>query len=310
MRNSNRMHVLIIGVLACFALAFAQTTMPSTKPTTKPATSPTTRPQVRVKEPDPLRVAITELSREAQAALAARKPFPRDQSDYFKPGHNVEPQALLGVLGGRLSQNPRVDAYVKYQLLSAFESFSGDLALPALKAYVLGAPPLIALPGVTQQEQQKWNQKAIQAKQDDVVQINEEWKATLAPYVEANAIIISYRDLMKSRIHPPSDLQHKFYQACLEDLAQRGAAGFEIDKPFNALSKQILVWAATAKRAPITDMLSALKEYSQRRPPKMLEELRWRNNKATWTTHDAGLNATKVRTLQEELEKAQKAALE
>lgn len=315
MRPNHSICGLSIAIGALFCVAFAQRADPPKPPTsgpsaTRPATAPATRPQPKVKEPDPLRVAINELSREAQSALQQRKPFPRAESDYFRPGHKIEATALLKVLDGPLHQNPRVDAYVKFQLLSAFESFSGDLALPALKAYVLGSPALIALPGVTQQEQQKWNQKALQAKQDDVAKINEEWKATLAPYEEANGIILAYRDLMKSKIDAPPDLKIKFLQASLEDLSQRGAAGFEITKPLNALAKTIAAWGATAKRAQIKEMLAALKEYTQRRPPKMLEELRWRGEKATWTTHEAGLNVNRIEKIRDELELAEKNALE
>lgn len=322
MRLNKSNSMLAVGMCVFFFVAFAPgadpvtkpagrpTTSPTTRAATKPTTTPATRPQAKMKEPDPLRVAISELSREAQTALQQRKPFPRTESDYFKTGHKIEAQALLKTLAGPLNQNPRVDAYVKFQLLSAFESFSDDLALPALKAYVLGSPALIALPGVTHQEQQKWTQKALQAKQDDVAKINEEWKAALAPYEEANTIILAYRDLMKSKIDAPLELKHKFLQASLEDLSQRGAAGFEITKPVNALAKTITAWGATAKREQIKEMLAALKEYTQRRPPKMLEELRWRNEKATWTTHDAGVTVSRIEKIRDELEIAEKNALE
>ncbi len=306
MNVAKQMTVLIIAGTATILVAAGPTSGPATRPTTAPAS----RPAPKVKEPDPLRLAINALTQEAQAALAQRKPLPRQKSDYFPADNKIDVQALIKALGSRISQNPRIDAYVKFQLLAAREAFDGDLALPALKAYVLGAPPMIALPGTTQQEQQKWNQKAMTARQDDVEKINDEWKAALAPYIEVNDIIIAYRDLMKSKIQPPDDLKHKYFEAYLEDLSQRGTAGFEIDKPLAAISKTISSWAPLAKKAQVQDMLTALKEYTARKPPKMFEELSWKDGKARWSTHDAGLSVTKIEKLRDQLVEAEKNAIE
>lgn len=313
---------MLSGVLSLCVVASAFAAEPATKPasaaakaTTKPAaikptTTPATRPAAKVKEQDPLRLAVAELTREAQAALQQKKPFPRSESDYFQDGNGVSMDGLIKTLGNRVHQNPRIDAYVKFQLLSAAQSFEGQQALDAMKAYVLGSPTLIALPGLTQQEQQKWNQKAITAKREDLDQINQEWNDALAPFIEANQIILAYRDLMRSKIQPPEETKHKFFQAYLEDLSQRAAAGFEMDKDFNAASKSILAWAQTAKKEQIKELQSALKEYIARKPPKFYEKLTWRNDKATWTYHYAGLPLTKVEKLQDELGTAMKNALE
>jgi hypothetical protein len=301
---------MIIAVcVASSALAFQVTTAPATKPTTRPAATkpaPASRPAAKAKEVDPLRAAMLELQREAQTALQQKKPFPREKSDYFQPGNPIEANALLKTLGSRINQSPRIDAYVKYQLLSAVEKFDGEQSLDALKAYVLGSPSLIALPGTTQQEQQKWTQKALTAKQDDVEAINKEWNETLAPFIEANAIIIAYRDAMKAKIEVPDELKHKYFQAYLEDLSQRAAAGFEIDKELNAISKTIIAWGHLAKKSQINDMLGALKEYAARKPPKFYEKLSWRakDKEAYWTYHYAGLSVTKVEKIQAELETA------
>lgn len=311
MLRKRHMAVLISTLALAGGAGFSQTTRPAARPSTQPATKPATRPATPpatrpARQVDPLRVAILELQREAQAALQRREPFPRQTSDYFAEGNSIDPQALLKVLSGRIHQNPRVDAYVKYQLLSAVKRFEGELSMPAIKAYVLGAPPMITLPGLTPQEQQKWNQKATSAKKEDVSKINKEWNDSLAPYLEANRIIETYRDEMKSKIEPTPETKGKFYHACLEDLSQRAAAGFEMDKALTAQIKTIVTWAQMAPRAQLKDLQAGVKEYTLRKAPEMLEELvvSERTDRIYWRTHDAKLSESKLEKLIEELQKA------
>src|SRR5687767_10688990 len=105
------------------------TTKPATtKPaTTKPAISKpaATRPATRRSDGGAARTAIqsaiSELTKEFQASLRKSASPPRTQSDYFteNPSDDVTPEAVAAVLARSSDGDPRLQAYVKWQLLSA-----------------------------------------------------------------------------------------------------------------------------------------------------------------------------------------------
>jgi hypothetical protein len=82
-------------------------------------------PVARPPRPAPLAVVISQLRKEAMAAWHRDRDWPRDQSN-FAPDQNwsLENQQVLTALSRKLDNNPAIDGYIKWQLLS----FAPDIA--------------------------------------------------------------------------------------------------------------------------------------------------------------------------------------
>lgn len=293
----------MIGLLALTAstLLAAPATTPSSRPTTRAASRP-------VRAEDPIRVAITALQREAQEAARRGPAFPRTESDYFASqsagtAAPIAPAELLKAVTRRISPDPRVDAYVKWQLLSGVTGFDGTLVKDAIAAYV-NAAPLIPLPGLTAQERQRWVQLAqrveTEAQSDE---LEAKWEAERSPYVEANAIVITYRDAIRAKITATDDLRPRVLQAHFEDLSQRAAAGLDVDKELTAWIGETRAWATLAKRPALADMATFVREYTRRQGPAINDNLVWYDSRksASWRTRKAQLDEKKLATLVEQL---------
>lgn len=304
--------------LAASGISLAQATRPTTtQPATRPATTPAASRPTRERPDDAIRPALLKLQGEAQDALRRNQPFPRKAPDYFTTGDaaataaTVKQTDLIRALARRINQNPRVDAYVKWQLLSLAPQFDEAHAMDAMKAYVLGAPPLIPLPGLDQRERQEWDRKGMTAKETDVAGVNEEWTKKKAPYEAANEIVVLYRDEMAKRIAVPPELKAKLLQARLEDLSQRAAAGLDTNAAFKSLSIEIKTWAPLAKRAAVREMIAFATEYTRRTGPVVYEKLMWsdRTKKTYWRDRKAELDRKLLDGLIESLTEAEKHAL-
>jgi hypothetical protein len=250
------------------------------------------------------------LQREAQDATRRRVAFPRNEPDYFKRTPVAVDQAdLLKALERRISPDPRIDAYIKTQLLSGVERFDEAHARAAISAFI-SAPALIPLPGLTQRELQPWAERASRATEADLEKINDAWEQERAPYIAANEPITRYRDLLRQRIAVSDALRPMLLRARLEDLSQRAAVGLEVDKELTALAGDMQAWTTTAPRAAVAEMAGFAQEYAKRTGPTTNDKLAWneRSHRAIWRTRKAQLNANRLEKLIEALEAAAKRA--
>lgn len=299
---------------------------PATKPTTRhittrPATtraattrSVATKPTAHGKSPeakaseDAIKSAVAALTKEAQDAF--KKPggtLPRSEPDYFKDHPaTVDQDTLATAISKSISHDPRVDAYIKLQLISAVDKFDADHAKEAIDAYV-AAPALVPLNGVGPRDTQFWDRKAMNAKKSDLPTINGEFRQQREQAEAANGPMIAYRNAIQTRITTNDELAPRLLQARVEDLSQRATAGFDTDSLFKTLSSDIEAWSALATKKQIQSMSSFLKEYSKRTGPKVYEELRWSNRgktgKPDWKDHDAVLDEKRMAKLLEALDK-------
>lgn len=307
---------MAMGLCALFARAEPRVTGGSpaaTRPTTsQPAVerSSTTRP-AKTRKPDVIKTAIGDLTREASAAIARKEAFPRDTPDYFSDKEVViDPKELIRALARPISSDPRIDAYIKLQLLSGVEQLEGDDAAGALDAYIKGVPQLIPVPNA-QRDRQTWDMKKLQAKEADVERINAEFLEWRAPFEERNATTLAYRDALCSRINPSDELKPKWFKARVEDLSQRCEAGFEPTKEWSALAKEIHAWSQLAPKKAISDMVGFLNEYTKRTGADFYEKLVWsdRSSSAYWRDRPGRLDKRKLEKLIEGLKTAEQNAL-
>lgn len=308
---------------SAFAAADEPATEPTTtKSTTEPASRPASRPAASGRRSaeskaaeEALKTAILALTKEAQDTFRKKDTvLPRATSDYFKdksPG--IDQDSLLAVLNRSVSRDPRVDAYVKLQLLSAVERFDVEHAKPAIMALV-GAPSLMPLPGLGQREQQEWDRKSQNVKKDDIYKINDAFKAERAAGEAANAPMIAYRNALRDKISVDEAMKPKLFQARVEELSQRAAAGFDTFAQWKDLAISIQTWSATAPKREIAAMGVFLKDYARRTGPTVYKELRWsspkaRTQKAYWSDDPAVLNETRMKALIDALKVAETNAI-
>jgi hypothetical protein len=313
--------LVVAGVLlaaesarAALRLAPEPTSQPAEgdAPAPGPSTAPATGRAPKPKKSDAIRMAIAELTREASKAMSKKEAFPRVESDYFKDKTvDVDTTELLKTLSRTIVPDPRVDAYIKLQLLSAKEKFEGDDAAGAIDAYIKGIPQLMPVPN-SQRDRQPWDMKKMQAKQKDIERINSEFLAWRAPFEDRNYVVLRYRDMLRDRIDPPDALKPRWFKAQLEDLSQRYEAGFEPAKELTTFSKDVMAWSQLAPKKDLTDLIGFLTEYTKRAGgSNFYEKLVWsdRSKSAYWRDRPAQLEKRKLEKLIEELKTAEQNAL-
>lgn len=296
---------------------FARADEPTTKPatmqsTTKPATKPaTTRSSVSSgrKSPeskasdDAIKAAILALTKEGQDAFKNKgATMPRISPDYFKgKSVTIEQDGLLAALDRPLARDPRIDAYIKLQLLSGVEKFDAAHAKQAIGAFI-AAPALVPLPGVGAKENQLWDRKILNAKKEDVGKINEELRGQRDTVDALNAPMIAYRNAFKEMVTADDAMKVFFLKARVEELSQRSAAGYDTFTLWKDLATAIQTWSATASKKDVTQMLAFLNDYARRSPEVVYRELRWssstaKTQKAYWYDQPASLNEKRMAAL-------------
>ena len=313
---------LMMSAGVCRAAEPAQA-KPTTASTTAPASNPAAKavatrpargrsPEARAAE-DAIRAAVVELTREAQEAYRKEGgTLPRTESDYFKDkSPAIDQGALITALGRQISRDPRIDGYVKLQLLSAVEQFDTGNAKSAIDAYIK-APALVPLPGLTARELQPWDRKAMTAKEADIDAINVEFRQLLSGAEAANAPILAYRNEMMSKVQTDDETKPRLLQARVEELSQRAAAGFDTWKLWQSLSTDIQTWASLASKQQVSGMIAFLKDYAKRTGPTVYEELKWSKRgtpHADWKSRKAILEPKRMASLLDALKAAEANAL-
>lgn len=307
--------VAAIAISASAALAVEPTTRPrpaTTRATSRPAATRPVAATRPAKAAEPLRDAIAVLFREGTDAAHAGKPFPRSNYDYLAGRTDLPELRLIDALGQRQSPEPHVDAYVKLNLISAFDRFDPANANAAIRAYALGAPTLAVYPSADAHERQDWERKIGQMMNSEAVdKVNEAFEAANEKVAANNEIMLAYRDALRAKIVAGDDATSvKLFAAQLEDLAQRSALGINTDKSLTALIKQIDAWSARANRASLRQMQQAANEYAARKsPPIVFTKMTWneKTRKARWGEREAALDDAKLKKLIDTLKEREEA---
>lgn len=93
--------------------------------------------------------ALTLLQAEAAVLRTPGKDWPSLESDFAqRHGLSVDPKEAARVLCRRLSANPAIDGYIKWQLLS-FAPDLGSLGMDEQRQLIRSLPPLVAEPDAT-----------------------------------------------------------------------------------------------------------------------------------------------------------------
>lgn len=245
---------------------------PVSAPSSAPASSPTTASATAQDAPPTTRAALAAQREAAKAVRAAvhelisefeNRHAPgaaaRETSNYFldHPDDAVTAEAIADALqtqGG----SPQAAAYIKWQLLSGLpkqdegEDPERVLAKHLLLAY-RNAPPPIARPGLTRQDQQKLDRLAQAAKPGDEPMLIETIDRAVEAHRRDNQPILAYRDELYRRL--PSGPER--FAAAAEDLHERVGAAADGKALAKALVADVTEWAAVDQPSPQTLMALA-----------------------------------------------------
>ncbi|MGN6724426.1 MAG: hypothetical protein ACTHLZ_00770 [Tepidisphaeraceae bacterium] len=280
------------------------TTAPATAPATQPATQPAARhfaPPVGNELADALKPAIADLAREMTQAL--REPLHaslRTQCDYFaKRPASVSPDALIDALNRRLDRDPRIDMYIRSQLLSIQKKpFEGNEADRALQLYVRSMPAP-ARPGASAIDQRRLTAEIAQLKQPDVEPYNANFEQAQRLNDLQFAPFWGYRDALYARLPKTFDL----FRTALVDADQRFQGGYDA-KPFvKMVFNDIRVWGNAANRNDVLKMSDIVQSYATREPTHRFTEVAFSDKKmsASWHTSSTRFDKRACDTLAADL---------
>jgi hypothetical protein len=265
-----------LWVVLILALATAGATKPSTSPTSRPASA--MRRSESAAHSAALQSAIAELTREIQAALRSGKEPPRQQSDYFesKGTSDLPPELVIAALrrpniGG---SDPRVQAYVKWQLLSALPAELDDKAAADLVQAYRDAPSPGPRLGMEKHSRDELDRLIRNARQDDVDQLTERFDEMAATAAKENELMLSYRAALFAKLPPSYDA----IAAGFEDLAQRIDMGIEPADQAKAVLKAVETWASgttSPSAEQLREVAGALKQLEKTEGREFYSKLRW-----------------------------------
>jgi hypothetical protein len=240
MKSVNRSAVASLGIM--LALAFTSTLHAA--PPAKPG-------------PSPVQPAITALLKEYHDAMKRGGEGLRDKSDFYatnKP-EGVTAETIMAALEKPIGTDPRAEAYVKWQLLSAIESkFPDDLKARALRVY-RNAPPPSRHPGADHQELERALRRLGITNPDNEVPVNTDLGEAIKQYRLAIEPILSYRDELYSRL-PPG---YETLAAGLSDTYDRASRGAPATEFWKNLMGSIRSWAlASSDAAHMREMAGAV----------------------------------------------------
>jgi hypothetical protein len=265
----------------------------------------TTVPPTKAAAPDAKSIAAVNaaaaaLLKEAQAGLtdsnATSRPKLRDKSDYFgaTPPAEITPQAILTSLDRTQSSDARIDAYVKWQLLSGVPGkFAPELVSKAISAYHR-APEPYSHPGLDRGRLQSMLFRVGITKRESMGPLNEEFGGRIDKFNKQNHYILSYRNDMYA--HLPGGDNADAMMAGMEDIFVRVRHGIASKEIWEAVSSSMQGWSVTAEARQRNAMIAALESLlatvrSDRNKPFVKVTwsddpktggLRWQDEAALW----------------------------
>jgi hypothetical protein len=262
-----------------------------------------------------LDAAVLELKKEFAAHQKDPQKSPiRTQCTYFldHPAQ-VSPESLLGAIDQVTGNDPRLVAYVRWQMLSAapkkFEQ--GSSLLPRVLEAYRKAPLPPPRFGISPQDQAKLDASLKDVRKEDDAKLSTMLEELARREAEANKPILAYRDELYARLPACYDA----LLAGFRDAAERTAAaagGGTSDEHAGRVLKDAQAWAqsGTADPKQCAQLAEAVARLRHTRSPPYYARatLRRGDSRLSWATKtDAVYSPKKLSDLEVVLREAQKA---
>lgn len=199
---------------------------------------------------NPLQPAITALIKEYQAGAKKNGEGLREKCDYFASGkpEGTTPEVVIAALEKPVpgASDSRVEAYVKWQLLSGIDAkIPDDLVARAVKAYQK-APKVPTHPGLDRQSLNRTLGRIGISNRDAEVGINKEYADAVGRYRVGIEPILEYRDELYGRL----PVNYDTIVAGLGDVYDRVTHGAPATEFWKTVSGQLRNWALTGGGKP------------------------------------------------------------
>jgi hypothetical protein len=264
---------------------------PATKPATRPAVS---RPSAAQSPEAKANLAVSKAVAALKKEYADHQKDPiaeiRKESNYFvqNPDGEATVEAILNALERRLGDEPKMDGYVKWQLLSGIKGkVDTKLAGRAVAIYQRAPQPAIR-PGTDENDKRQLYQMLPNRVEDSEVadQYNKEWTEKVFRARQANEPIFRFRDELFEKL--PASLMT--FRAGLQDAYMRVMNGYPADKFVEGMEKDIRDWAHEARPAELSDLANLLRGLAREmtgktpRSPEYLTQVHYdsKNQKLSW----------------------------
>lgn len=280
------------------------------KPEHKPATSAKSeKPEKDAKSaPAAAPAFVTEgikaMSEEMEKVIEDPKNGTRHvKCDYFeKSTEAVDQKVLIDLLGKKQHKDPRVDAYIKWQLLSLRKGmFDADLVDDVLKIYRVAPRPIVR-PGADAEPQMA--QMVQRLKKEEVTQFTALWDEKVATHYNIYQPMLEYRNELYARL--PRDF--KVVRAGFQDAEERARLGYEIGAFTKQLGADLRTVAASAKPVEIGAMRNLALNYADKGGTKFFKTVKYDDKKksASWESSVVKFDKKTFETLASDLEQMAK----
>lgn len=281
--------VFLLALLCSTSCLFVCRGQLSAAPTTSPSKASKAAVDAAI---DPLRQEFIAFRRDPKAfplrtacdALAETKP----------PGLTAD--AVLSTLAQRLDPDPRVAAYVRWQLLSALPKELAPADVPRGLDLYRSAPAPAARFGLSTKEQQSLDALLPTVRKTDDVVLTSRLEAAVRAWAEQNRHLIAYRDEWYRRLPKAAPT----FVAAFEDAYQRQnlAAGAEDFAPIVIADVQNwLVTGTDAGPAACAALAGVLARLRERPAPPYYASAAVRSGRLTWVRQTDSMDPRKKLTL-------------
>ncbi len=306
---------VLSSLLAVGSWAFAADAPKTSRPgkadkpqstTAKSAKMPTTHPSPSVPAgvPEVLQKAIDALTAEYEPLLKDQKSAAagttRLASDYFKDKKvTVTQDEMLATLNKKLNKDPRIDAYIKWQIISAQSGEFDEAHLKeAARLYQrpMHLPP--SRPGSAPREQQELKAHINRLNKDDVAAANDQWKQLVAFHMLQYRPMLSYREELYARLPKMPDV----INLAMQDMNSRIDDGYSIKEFLNQVMSDARATAAGMKPNDIRRFGQMLQSYVGRTGPSPFESIVVDEKTKAVSWKSAGVVSFDKKTMDEVLE--------
>jgi hypothetical protein len=311
MGHGNGSGHLLFRVAAVLARRLLLTCLLTGTALAQPAGAPKRPPAAKAPssaETTAINAAVAELKKEYAAHQKDPESKPlRDRSSYFLDNPaQVTPEAILAALDRTTANDPRLAAYLKWQLLSAVpEKFDPSLSPVVLDLYRKARQPPPRL-GLSPKDQAKLTAALVGMRKGDDLAFNAKFEEAVAKDAAANRPVLGYRDELYAKL-PPS---YESLVAGFRDANERLAAGTAHTEFAERVVKDAQDWALTGAGEPaqygqLADLVAKLRFV---RGPAYYSVVRVRQDKPAWSTKTETLcSAKKLAALEKVLREVERA---
>ena len=200
--------------------------------------------------------ATAALVKEATAGLKDKTGKLREKSDYFveKPSADVTPDAILAALEHSLSSDRRMDAYVKWQLLSGVSGRFPEEFVPRAIAVYRRAPELVSHPGLDRTQLTRNLNRMGMMKREKMGEINLSLSASADQVTGENQYVLHYRKELYAHLPVSGDS----LLAGLDDIFARVQHGVPAGDMWIAVSGSIQSWSLTADSRQLNSVIQSM----------------------------------------------------